>query len=74
MPALHPNYPCPVCKKQHTPYLPTGTAPDLHRQFYFHCSGVCARVTIADGWKPVDVRPKVALEVICGDGADRVGA
>jgi hypothetical protein len=74
MPALHPDYPCPVCKKPHALYLPTGTAPDLGRQLYFSCSGICARITIADGWQPVEARPAGALEVIGTELNNRAGS
>lgn len=39
MPAIRENYPCPVCEKSHTLYLPQGTVPDLHKQLYYFCTG-----------------------------------
>lgn len=73
MPAVHETYPCHVCGKSHALYFADGATPDLCRQFFYVCpsNGFAVRITRADAWKPVDTKPKGALEVMCGDGVGR---
>jgi hypothetical protein len=74
MPALHPTYACHVCKKTHALYLPHGTVPDLFQQLFYVCpkNGFAIRVTVADGWNPVEgVKPAGALEVYGTELANR---
>ena len=74
MPVVRENYPCRNCeKKTHTLYFAGNAAPELHRQHFHVCpsGGFATRVTVGDGWFPVDSRPKGAIEVHCGDGAGR---
>jgi len=68
MPALHPSYPYPICKRIHALYLTFGEVPKLNGRLYFHCpvGSASSPVTEADGWRTTDVNPTGALEVFDG--------